>query len=92
MEGSETTTEYPVTEEHMTAALNAALATGDRNRIMDALGGHDPRQPDEKGSPGNGPRKGKPLQVHARGRKPPVRYRAQAHPRPGVLSAGRTYS
>ena len=38
MEGSETTTEYPVTEEHMTAALNAALATGDRNRIMDALG------------------------------------------------------
>ena len=38
MDGSETTTEYPATEEHMVAALNAALATGDLDRIMGALG------------------------------------------------------
>ena len=38
MHGSETTTKYPATEEHMTAALNAALATGDLNRIMGVLG------------------------------------------------------
>ena len=38
MDGSETTTEYPATGGHMVAALNAALATGNLDRIMGALG------------------------------------------------------
>ena len=38
MDGSETTTAHPATEEHMMDALNAALETGDLNRIMGMLG------------------------------------------------------
>ena len=37
MANFETRAEYPATEEHMTAALNAALEAGDLNRIMVTL-------------------------------------------------------
>lgn len=38
MGSTETQTDYPATEEHLTAALNAALAAGDLERVMGTLG------------------------------------------------------
>ena len=38
MDGSETTPDYPATSQHMTTALNAALAAGDLDGIMRMLG------------------------------------------------------
>ena len=38
MGDAETQANYPATEEHLTAALNAALDSGDLDRIMGALG------------------------------------------------------
>ena len=38
MGSAETTTKHPATEEHLSAALNAALEAGDLNRIMGIMG------------------------------------------------------
>ena len=38
MGNTDITSAYPATEEHMTAALNVSLETGDMNRIMGTLG------------------------------------------------------